>query len=35
VLTGLPEHRFPLSEIVAAHEAAEAGPTGKLLVIPS
>jgi NADPH2:quinone reductase len=35
VLTELPEHRFPLSEIVAAHEAAEAGPTGKLLVIPS
>jgi NADPH2:quinone reductase len=35
VLTELPEHRFPLSEIVAAHEAAEAGSTGKLLVIPS
>jgi NADPH:quinone reductase len=34
-LTELPGHRFPLSEIVAAHEAAEAGPTGKLLVIPS
>ncbi|HCU91276.1 MAG TPA: quinone oxidoreductase [Actinobacteria bacterium] len=34
-LTGLPERRFPLSEIVAAHEAAEAGPVGKLLVIPS
>jgi NADPH:quinone reductase len=35
VLTELPERRFPLSEIVAAHEAAEAGPVGKLLVIPS
>ena len=34
-LTGLPERRFPLSEIVAALEAAEAGPVGKLLVIPS
>lgn len=34
-LTELPERRFPLSEIVAAHEAAEAGPVGKLLVIPS
>ena len=35
VLTELPERRFPLSEIVAAHEAAEAGTVGKLLVIPS
>ncbi len=35
VLTELPERRFPLSEIVAAHEAAEAGPVGKVLVIPS
>lgn len=34
-LTQLPERRFALSDIVAAHEAAEAGPTGKLLVIPS
>ena len=34
-LTELPGRRFPLSEIVAAHEAAEAGPIGKLLVIPS
>jgi NADPH:quinone reductase len=34
-LTQLPEHRFALSDIVAAHESAEAGPTGKLLVIPS
>ncbi len=35
VLTELPERRFPLSEIVAAHEAAEAGPVGKLLIVPS
>jgi NADPH:quinone reductase len=34
VLTELPSQRFPLSEIVAAHEAAEAGPVGKVLVIP-
>jgi NADPH2:quinone reductase len=34
-LTQLPEHRFALPGIVAAHEAAEAGPTGKVLVIPS
>jgi NADPH:quinone reductase len=33
-LTGLPVHRYPLAEIVAAHEAAEAGPLGKVLVIP-
>ena len=31
-LTGLPVHRFGLSDIVAAHEAAEAGPLGKVLV---
>ncbi len=34
VLTELPSQRFPLSDIVAAHEAAEAGPVGKVLVIP-
>jgi NADPH:quinone reductase len=34
VLTELPSQRFPLSGIVAAHEAAEAGPVGKVLVIP-
>jgi NADPH2:quinone reductase len=35
-LTELPvAARFPLSDIVAAHEAAEAGPLGKVLVIPS
>jgi NADPH2:quinone reductase len=33
-LTGLPVHRYPLADIVAAHEAAEAGPLGKILVIP-
>jgi NADPH2:quinone reductase len=33
-LTELPVHRFALSDIVAAHEAAEAGPLGKVLVIP-
>jgi NADPH2:quinone reductase len=33
-LTELPVHRFGLDEIVAAHEAAEAGVVGKVLVIP-
>jgi NADPH2:quinone reductase len=33
-LTGLPVHRFGLSEIVAAHQAAEAGPLGKVVVAP-
>jgi NADPH2:quinone reductase len=33
-LTGLPVHRFGLSDIVAAHQAAEAGPLGKVLVTP-
>jgi NADPH2:quinone reductase len=33
-LTELPVHRFPLSGIVAAQEACEAGPVGKVLVIP-
>jgi len=31
-LTELPVHRFGLSDIVAAQEAAEAGPLGKVLV---
>jgi len=31
-LTELPCQRFPLADIVAAHEAAEAGPLGKVLV---
>jgi NADPH2:quinone reductase len=33
-LTELPVHRFGLPDIVAAHEAAEAGPLGKVLVSP-
>jgi len=33
-LTELPVHRFGLSDIVAAHAAAEAGPLGKVLVTP-
>ncbi len=33
-LTGLPVHKFPLEDIVAAHQAAEAGAVGKVLVIP-
>ncbi len=33
-LTELPVTRFPLDEIIAAHEAVEAGALGKVLVIP-
>jgi NADPH2:quinone reductase len=33
-LTELPVHRFGLSDVVAAHEAAEASPLGKVLVTP-
>jgi NADPH:quinone reductase len=33
-LTELPVHRYPLADIVAAHEAAEAGVTGKVVVVP-
>ena len=33
-LTELPVHRYPLSEIIAAHEAAEDGVTGKVVVVP-
>jgi NADPH2:quinone reductase len=33
-LTGLPVHKFPLDRIAAAHEAAEAGVTGKVIVTP-
>jgi NADPH2:quinone reductase len=33
-LTELPTHRYPLSDIVQAHQAAEAGAVGKVLVIP-
>ena len=34
VLTELPIHRFPLSEIAGAHEAAEGGAVGKVIVTP-
>ena len=33
-LTELPMHRFGLDEIIPAHQAAESGVTGKVLVIP-
>jgi NADPH:quinone reductase len=33
-LTSLPVHEFGLADIVAAHEAAEAGPVGKIIVTP-
>ncbi len=33
-LTGLPVHKFPLAGIAAAHEAAEAGAVGKVIVTP-
>jgi NADPH:quinone reductase len=33
-LSGLPVHAFPLAEIAAAHEAAEGGAVGKVIVIP-
>ena len=33
-LTELPTHRFPLADIVSAHEAAERGVTGKVIVTP-
>jgi NADPH:quinone reductase len=33
-LTELPVHQYGLADIVAAHEAAEAGPLGKVLVTP-
>ncbi len=32
VLTALPEHRFTLEQIAAAHDAVEQGATGKVLV---
>jgi NADPH2:quinone reductase len=34
-LTELPEYRFPLGDIVAAHQAAEDGVVGKVLVLPA
>jgi NADPH2:quinone reductase len=33
-LSELPAQHFGLAEIVAAHEAAEAGPVGKVFVTP-
>jgi NADPH2:quinone reductase len=33
-LTGLPAHKLPLDAIAAAHEAAEAGAVGKIIVTP-
>jgi NADPH:quinone reductase len=33
-LTGLPVHKFPLDAIAAAHEAAESGAVGKVIVVP-
>ena len=33
-LTGLPVHKFPLADIAAAHEAAESGVLGKVIVTP-
>jgi NADPH:quinone reductase len=33
-LTGLPVHKYPLDHIVAAHDAAEAGVVGKVIVTP-
>jgi NADPH:quinone reductase len=33
-LTELPVHRFPLADVVSAHEAAERGVTGKVIVAP-
>jgi NADPH:quinone reductase len=33
-LTSLPVHKYPLDRIVAAHEAAEGGVVGKIIVTP-
>jgi NADPH2:quinone reductase len=33
-LSGLPVHKFPLADIAAAHDAAESGAVGKVIVIP-
>ena len=33
-LTGLPVHKFPLADIAAAHEGAESGAVGKVIVTP-
>jgi NADPH:quinone reductase-like Zn-dependent oxidoreductase len=33
-LTALPVHKFPLADIAAAHQAAESGAVGKVIVTP-
>jgi NADPH2:quinone reductase len=33
-LTGLPVHKYPLDDIVAAQDAVQAGAVGKVLVVP-
>jgi NADPH2:quinone reductase len=33
-LTGLPVHKYPLDKIAAAHDTAEGGVTGKIIVTP-
>jgi NADPH2:quinone reductase len=33
-LTGLPVHKYPLADIAAAHQAAENGAVGKVIIIP-
>jgi NADPH2:quinone reductase len=33
-LSGLPVHRFPLAQVIAAHEAAESSAVGKVIVEP-
>jgi NADPH:quinone reductase len=33
-LSGLPVRKFPLDAVAAAHQAAEAGPVGKIIVTP-
>ena len=33
-LTGLPVRKYPLDDIAAAHQAAEAGVVGKVILTP-
>jgi len=33
-LTGLPVHKYPLDHVAAAHDAAEGGVIGKIIVTP-